>query len=376
MARPRNDGIDLLRGLAMVLMALDHTRDFFGDAARHPTDLATTTVPLFLTRWVTHFCAPVFVLLAGTAAALYGARGRTTAEVSRFLVTRGLWLVVLEVTLVRLGWMFDLTYRFTMLQVIWAIGWSMVFLGGLVFLPRWTIALVGGATVALHDALDRTHFHTWLWAVVHEQRMLHLAPHVDVFVVYPLVPWVGVMALGYAMGPWFLLEPSPRRQRLLGTGAALCAAFVALRLSNHYGDPAAWVPQRSVTFTTLAVLNCAKYPPSLDYLLMTLGPALVVLALVDGRAPAAARPLLVFGRVPMFYYLLHLPLIHVLAGAALAARGGLAAVRDAVHSPHGSGFSLPVVYLAWLCAVVILYPACAWFAGVKQRSTRWWLSYL
>ncbi len=374
--RPRNDGIDLVRGAVMVVMALDHARDIVGDYRRDPTDLATTTVGLFFTRWITHFCAPVFMLLAGTAAALYGARGHTRDALSRFLVTRGLWLIVLEVTVVRFGWLFDLTYHFTMLQVIWALGCCMVMLGGLVYLPRWAIMAFGVATVALHDTLDRMHFASPLWAILHEPRTFQLTHTMRLRVMYPLVPWVGVMALGYSLGPLFLGDPKRRRQTLVALGTMALVGFALFRSTNLYGDPHPWAPGRSFVWDVIAVLNCTKYPPSLSYLLMTLGPALFALAWADGRSPGALRPLVVFGRVPLFYYIVHLPVLHLVAAAALWHRGGMAAVQAARTSSHGTGLSLGGVYMAWAFTVLVLYLPCRWFAGVKQRAGHGWLSYL
>jgi uncharacterized membrane protein len=393
-ARPRNDAVDLLRGLVMVLMALDHVRDFF---TNHPGDpaanLATTTAGLFVTRWVTHFCAPVFVFLAGAGVYLAGARGKPKSELARFLLTRGLWLVVVELTLVRWGWFFDVGYGFSVLQVIWALGVSMIVLAALIFLPVRAVAAFGAALVVGHNLLDGVHAADLgaagpLWNLLHESGMLHPFGRA-LLVVYPLVPWVGVMALGYASGVVLTRPPDERRRVLVRLGAALTLAFVVLRAVNHYGDPHPWTAQRSPLFTAFAFLACTKYPPSLDYLLMTLGPAILLLGVVDarlgraGQTPRWARPFVTFGRVPFFYYVLHVPLVHGLAvalGAATMGAAGANAIAHKILLPDAEsarvGFPLGVVYLAWIVVVLLLYPACKWFAGVKARSRSAWLSYL
>ncbi len=333
--RERDDSIDLVRGAVMVLMALDHARDFIGDRARAPLDLATTTAPLFFTRWVTHFCAPVFVLLAGVSAWL-GARSRSPAEASRLLVTRGLWLVALELTVVRFGWLFNVDYRFSFVQVIWAIGWSMVALALVSRAgPRAALAL-GAVMIAGHDLFDavtaaRFGPLAWAWKVLHEGGGLEPLAGRRVYVAYPLVPWIGVMAAGYGLGPWMALPVEARRRRLLRAGALLTAGFVALRAVNRYGDPAPWTPQPRAGFTLLSFLDCEKYPPSLAYLLMTLGPALAAWGALTGRDLSRARAVVTFGRVPLFFYVLHLPLLHAMGAAWTLARG------PSLDARHGAG---------------------------------------
>jgi uncharacterized membrane protein len=390
-ARARNDAVDLLRGLVMVVMALDHVRDFFSNHVGDPTDIATTTPGLFFTRWVTHFCAPVFVFLAGAGAYLAGARGKPPRALARFLVTRGAWLIFVELTLVRWGWLFDVAYRVAVLQVIWALGVSMIVLAGLVFSPVRAVAAFGLALVVGHDLLDGIHAAdlgrwSWLWTLLHERGFLSPAGRV-LNVVYPIIPWPGVMALGYAAGT-ILVRPAPERRRLLlRLGAAVTLAFVVVRALDGYGDPHPWSAQRSPLFTLFSFLACSKYPPSLDYLLMTLGPALLFLGaadrLLDGASPRWARPFVIFGRVPFFYYVLHVPLLHGAAVAIGALTMGSAGASGFAHKillsgPESGrfGFSLPVVYLAWALVVLTLYPACRWFAGVKARNRSAWLSYL
>ncbi len=382
-ARPRIDSIDLLRGLVMVVMALDHTRDFFGGSSMDPRDVGQPA--LFLTRWVTHFCAPVFVLLAGTSAWLFGSRGKSRREVSRFLLTRGLWLVALEFTVVRLGWTFSLDYVFVPAQVIWAIGCSMLTLSALVFLPRWAIGAFGLVLVAGHNALDPIRADDlgaarWAWMLLHEFGPLEPRPGTTFFVAYPLVPWVGVIALGYWVGPAFLRDEDERRRILLALGLGACTLFGLLRATNLYGDPTPWTAQGDVTTTLLSFVNCEKYPPSLLFLLMTLGPSLALLPLLEGVRGPLARSLVTIGRVPLLYYVAHVPLIHALAvGFAqvlYADAAWLFGGFPPFAKPDAYGFALPWVYAVWLGVVVALLPLCHWFAGVKQRRSEWWLSYL
>jgi len=394
-ARTRLYSVDLLRGIVMVVMALDHVREFFHVSATtyDPLDLTKTNTLLFFTRWVTHFCAPTFVFLAGTGAFLSTSRGKTKPELARFLVTRGLWLILLEMTLVRFGWFFNFDYSFMFMQVIWAIGCSMIVLAGLIFLPVRAIAAVGLLLIFAHDAFDSVRAESlgptrWLWVVLHETNVVVPRPGMLVLMAYPLVPWVGVMAAGYAFGRLLLFERERRRRVLLRLGAASVGLCVVLRAANVYGDPRPWAAQASGWFTFLSFINTSKYPPSLLFLLMTLGPAILALALFDrapGREPGLlARPFVVFGRVPLFYYLLHVPLIHLVALAFAYAGGGPVGwlFRNWIvpttppTRPAEWGYGLPVVYAVWTAVVVALYPLCRWFAGVKARRRDAWLGYL
>jgi len=387
-ARARIESVDLLRGVIMILMALDHTRDYFG-APVNPTDVATTTVALFFTRWVTHFCAPVFFLLTGTGAFL-ALRRRSIPGLSRFLLTRGLWLIFLELFVVRcLGWQFNFDYHLTVLTVLWALGWAMIVLSALVWLPASVVGIIGAAIIVLHNLFDSVQAASLgpfapLWTALHAPGVLWTDGNHTLFAAYVLIPWVGVTAVGYSLGQVYRWEPE-RRRRLLGRmGVALIVAFIALRAANIYGDPSHWAHQRSGIFTALSFINTTKYPPSLLYLLMTLGPALLVLRAVDDRLPRVLRPALVFGKVPMFYYVLHIVLIHLAAVAACLARYGSvhwmfespSLDRYPITQPPGWPAPLPVVWLVWVSVVVLLYPVCRWFAGVKRRRTDWWLSYL
>ena len=389
-AHHRLASVDLLRGLVMVLMALDHTRDFFSNARFSPLDLMQTTTALFFTRWITHYCAPVFVLLAGTGAYLYGAPGRSNHEVARFVFMRGLLLIVLEFTLVHFGWFFNFDYHFLLAQVIWMIGWSMVILAGMILarVPLWALAALGIIMIAGHNLLDPVgadEFGSfrWLWIILHQPELIDFAPGRQVLAFYSLIPWAGVMMVGYALGIVFLLPQNQRRTWLLGLGLALMLLFVALRWVNLYGDPQPWREQSNPLWTVLSFINTTKYPPSLLFLLMTLGPALAALAVFDGvnAKNFLARVFVVFGRVPLFYYVLHLILIHAVAVAFSYVRYGDASwlfgtgwmLRFAL--PEDYGYELPAVYLVWLGVVLILYPVCNWFAHLKERSRTRWLSY-
>jgi uncharacterized membrane protein len=383
--RSRLDSVDLLRGLVIVIMALDHARDFFTDVRFDATDLTRTTTALFFTRWITHFCAPVFVFLAGTSAFLYQARGKTPAEASRFLLTRGLWLVVLEWTVVRWAWEFNLNYGADLLfvQVIWAIGVSMIVLAGLVHLPLAAVAAVGIAMIAGHNLLDGVTAESlggWgpLWTLLHEQASIRLNERQVLFVIYPLVPWIGVMAAGYAFGRLLQRPEEARRRLLLRVGLALTLAFVVLRAINLYGDPAPWSAQTSPWRTVLSFLNTTKYPASLQFLLMTLGPAIAFLPLFERLRGSLARAVTVYGRVPLFFYVVHLILIHALAllVGTLAGFDPRSFLRVWLFLPEEWGYGLPVVYLVWAAVVLALYPACRWFAGLKARRRDAWLSYL
>jgi uncharacterized membrane protein len=377
-AYARVASIDILRGLVMVLMALDHVRDFFTDARFDPLDLAQTTAPLFLTRWITHFCAPTFVLLAGVSAWLTG-RSCTRAELSRFLWTRGLWLIVLEVTLMSLVWTFNVRYDHGLfLQVIWAIGVSMIVLAALVHLPVQQIAIFSLVIIFGHNLLDGIEprsFGAWapLWALLHVSQPI---PHG--FVAYPLIPWIAVMSLGYCMGSLFALEREHRRQWFVYLGAGALTLYALLRATNMYGDPADWTLQSTTIRTLLSFVDVHKYPPSLQYLLLTLGAAFLSMAALESTRGRFSEVLRTFGRVPLFFYVLHVALAHLAAGVIALAMGfGTAMLGDDfMQVPQQWGFGLSVVYLAWLLVVATLYPACRWFAAVKRRRDDWWLSYL
>ena len=405
--RPRLDALDALRGLVMVLMLLDHTRDFVHVSAwsGDPLDLARSTPALYATRWITHLCAPTFVFLAGISVALQRQRGATTAELRRFLLTRGLWLLVLELTVVRLVSFWDVDVRFFGgLQVIAAIGISMMVLGALVALPQAVIGATGLAIVAGHNALDGVRVAGWagpespvpsaaakLWHLLHQPGPFPIAgwPSPIVFVLYPVLAWIGVLAAGYGFGAVYRLPPARRARVIAGTGAALLVVFLALRLPNLYGDPQPWAPQASALWTVLAVLRVEKYPPSLLFLCVTLGPMLLVLAALEARrdgawaARAPGRWLVTFGRVPLFFYLGQWLVAHgaglllaVLAGHTLWPYFANPMTIFVRGIPADFGFPLWVVWVAWMVGTILLYFPCRWYAGVKARRRDWWLRYL
>ena len=386
--RVRIESVDLVRGIIMILMALDHVRDFFGALGANPTDLATTTPGLFLTRWITHICAPVFFLLTGTGAWFSGRR-RSRNGLAQFLLTRGLWLILLELTVMRFLLQFNVDYTVTIITVLWALGWSMIVLAGLIYLPTWLIAVIGSVMIAGHNLLDSVQASSFgalapLWNVLHGPGFLVNNEQHVVLVSYALIPWVGVTALGYVLGQLYHWDAERRRKWLLGLGLGLTAGFVILRFINVYGDPVPWSLQESPVFTVLSFMNANKYPPSLLFLLMTLGPAMLLLRAFDGGMPSWLRPVLVYGKVPLFYFILHFLLIHLLAVAAAWIRfGDVSGLfqspsldRFPFTAPPGWPASLPVLYLIWAGVVLALYPVCRWYAGVKARQTDWWVSYL
>jgi len=406
-ARKRLDSIDMLRGIVMVIMMLDHTRDFIHSGALlfDPLDLSKTTVSLFLTRWITHYCAPIFVFLAGTGAYLRYARGSSKRELSRFLISRGIWLIILEFTIVRLGAFFNLDPRFILfLQVIFVIDFSMIVLAGLVHLPLKITLAFGLLMIALHNILDKYPVRPWqgpqspvpswgakLFMLLHQPGLFPIGPRFPsplVFVLYPLIPWIGVMAVGYAFGALYQKDVKLRQRWLLIIGGVVTWLFIFIRAIDKYGEPLHWRRQRNLVFTILSFINTTKYPPSLDYLLMTIGPAILALALFQMRA--GSQPggsilrnfFVTFGRVPMFFYILQWFTAHTIAVVLHLIFGKpvhwlfQTPIDWFTHPPVGNGFNLIVVYLSWIGGVLLLYPLCKWFAGVKARRRDWWLSYL
>jgi uncharacterized membrane protein len=387
--------VDALRGTVMVLMALDHVRDFFHSAATSfsPTDLTKTSAVLFLTRWVTHFCLPMFVFTSGMGACFWWQRGnRTKGQLSRFLWTRGLWLIALELTVMQFAYDFNFSSTvMILLLVLWIFGACMIAMALLIYLPLRTLAALSIAVLVLHNCLDpipaaRFGAFQWAWNLLHQPGVF-IAGGRPVLVSYTLVPWIAVMASGFCFGRVFTLDAASRQRISLGLGVALTAAFIVIRAVNRYGDPAPWSVQGSPVFTVLSFLNCTKYPASLDFLLMTLGPALMLLAFLDRRTLGASNPLVVFGRVPLFYFVLHFYAIHILVVLASLIRYGPVAwtfVFNPLPSmggpqqlfPTGFGYRLWVVYAVWIVIVASLYPLCKWFANIKARPNAWWLSYL
>jgi uncharacterized membrane protein len=390
----RLQSVDTVRGIVMVIMALDHTRHFFSNSEYlfDPTDLLRTTPLLFFTRWITHFCAPVFVFLAGTGAYLSLSRGKSLPSLSSFLASRGLWLVFLEIFVISpVGWSFNFSFTITQLQVIWVIGISMIVLSALILvLPSRIIGTLGAAMIFLHNLFDSAH-SAWLggaadiWRVAHQTTLFEPWPHHFIRSFYPLVPWIGVMMAGYATGELMTLSVVWRRRAILVLGAFFITLFIVLRTWNVYGDPSPWSPQKNLLFSLMSFLRCNKYPPSLLYLLMTLGPALVFIALLDGKTNWFLEHFRIFGRVPLFYYLLHLPLLHGIAilfsyarfGNTSGVCQGVVTLQGAPQPPSsGCGYNLAVVYAVWIAAVLLLYPVCRWFAALKRRRREAIFSYL
>ncbi len=368
----RVESIDLLRGVVMVLMVLDHCRDFFGDARIVPENLSATTPALFFTRWVTHLCAPTFCLLAGTSAALWGA-GRSRGELSRHLVTRGLWLIFLEQTWDNVFVYF--TYpHFLFGVVLWALGWSMIVLAGLIYLPRAVIGGIAVATIAGHNLLDGVQaapgLPTLLWGFLHAAGMQFLPGGIPILLGYPLIPWFAVMAAGYALAPLFSRPSEQRRPVLFALGFGAIAAFLILRWLNIYGDPRPWEVQRDPMYTLMSFLNCTKQPPSLLFLLMTLGVAFLALAAFDRGAGRRGAPLRLIGQVPLFFYLMQWPVAHGLAVIVAMIRGypiGWMFQFPPFQCPAGYGDNLLVVYLSWVVTLVLLYYLTRWYWARKRR---------
>ncbi len=382
--------LDLLRGLVMVIMALDHTRDFFHfDAFIHdPLDVKTTSLGLYFTRWITHFCAPVFIFLAGISIYLQHLR-KSTAELSAFLFKRGAWLILVEVILVSFSWTFDTAFRVFIMQVIWAIGISMVCMSVLVRIPfRWILVL-GLVIVFGHNILDTavsTHEGFW-WDLLRNGNfaMHEFGDGRKLVIVYPFLPWLGLMMLGYCLGKLYQPEVpfEKRKSILIRLGLALIVLFVLLRGVNLYGNPLPWEVQSTALFTVLSFLDVHKYPPSLLFLCVTIGPALLFLAWFEKSNNRLSKALSIYGRVPFFYYILHFFMLHTLCMMLWVVRGHSfdEPTPDIFGIPFrfmiaGEGYSLKVVYLIWISVVLALYPLCVWFSRVKQRRRDWWVGYL
>ncbi|MGH8548787.1 MAG: DUF1624 domain-containing protein [Methylococcales bacterium] len=384
--------VDLLRGIVIILMALDHVRDFWSMTPFSTTDLDQSTPVYFFTRWVTHFCAPVFMFLCGTSAWLYRRNHLgSTQRLSRFLLTRGLWLILVEITVISYVW--QATYQMIVFQVIWAIGCSMIVLGFLVFLPRFLIVGFGLVLVVFHNTLDsieaeRFPGFEWLWTILHISKLLAVSwmhPIRGIEVVYPLIPWLGVIALGYGFGALLELPSGTRQTRTLLIGALSIAAFLVLRLLNLYGDSglgsadAPWHNHgRGAVYAFLSILNTTKYPPSLHYLLMTLGPAVALLPLLEKWHGRIADWIMVFGRVPFFFYVLHLYLIHGSASIWFGIHYDTwnIAPFDPLTWPADYTPDLVRAYGVWALLLWILYWPCRWFAGIRKKYDYRWLSYL
>ncbi len=377
----RIESIDLLRGVVMILMVIDHVREYANlPGVGDPVDISQTSPSLFFTRWISHFCAPVFVLLAGVSARMVGAKLRDTSALSSYLLKRGLVLILLEFTVVDFSWKFNWGWPLFFMQVIWALGAGMVLLAALVHLPARVIGIIGAVIVFGHNLLDGISFAPgtaafYLWSILHQKNVLPLFGGYSVRTTYPLIPLVGVMALGYCLGALFVADASAekRKRMLWRLGGAATALFVVLRVFNLYGEQNPFALQADAAHTLMALGNVTKYPTSLQFLLMTLGPAMLALAAFEPLRGAWRKPLLIFGRTPMFYYIAHLYLLHALGLTMALAAGHSWAEFDfktkITGMPVTFGFSLWGVYLFSAATIILLYPACRWYDGWRRRSS-------
>ena len=384
----RIQALDILRGLVIVIMALDHVRDYFHESgwAYDPLDPKFTTPLLFATRWLSHFCAPTFVFLAGVSIWLQFAKGKDSARLSRFILTRGLWIIFLEFTVISFGWAFSIPYL-PLLQVMWAIGLSMVALSALVWLPQSVVLGIGIAILALHNTLDSVQAKDLgalsnLWIILHEGGMILQYGKPLAFIAYPVLPWIGLMAFGYGIGSVFLL---PNRDQILyRLGAAMLATFAIFRGLQIYGDPLPWATQPDAIKTVMSFLTVQKYPPSLMYVCATLGTVLILIPVLDRWNGPVKEFFQTFGSVPLFSYVGHIYIMHGLAIAVYCAAGrNLDGMFNTIYNMFfkldafkGEGFALPWAYLAWMIVIALLYPMSRWWAAVKRRRRDWWLSYL
>lgn len=377
--------VDILRGIVMVIMALDHTRDYFTNFYGDPTDLTTATTSMFFTRWITHFCAPVFIFLAGTSAYLSLAKKQNKKEASLFLLKRGIWLIIVEFTLVRTGWFYNFDYSLVVVQVIWAIGISMIFLSVLIQLPYKLILTIGLLMIFGHNLLDGLtatpdSFGATVWLFLHQGGMASLWAGNTTVIIYPIIPWIGVMATGYCFGKLLQQEKHKRNKSLYLIGGSAIVLFIILRTINIYGDPTPWDVQDSTLKTILSFINVEKYPPSLLYLLITLSISILSMPLLEVWSGRVERFFTVFGRVPMFYYIAHIYLIHLIAIVwAFFKHVPVYYFTDnnmMFAAKPDWGFSLPVVYTVWIAVVLLLYFPCLWFMYIKLNHRKWWLSYL
>lgn len=389
--KPRIISIDIMRGLVMVIMALDHARDFYhADAFLfNPTDLEKTSPVLFLTRFITHFCAPTFVLLAGTSIFLSENR-KTKKQLSYFLLTRGLWLILLEVTVIRFSMFFQLYYDVIMFQVIWAIGFSMVLFALVIHLHFKAILAVGLIITFGHDILHAItlppeHPLVIPWTFIHQFNFIEMFDGTFALVPYPFLPWFGILLLGYCLGAWYRrdIDAGVRKRLLRRTGIIAILLFIALRSFNLYGDPAPWSVQKDAVFTLLSFINVTKYPVSLQYTLLTLGPVLILLSWLENATIRRLNPFLIIGRVPLFYYLIHFYVLHFVALLLYMIRSGKGFKDIDFHFnatfgglPPGEGYALIWAYVAWIAVVTLLYPLCKWYNTYKSTHRHWWLSYL
>jgi uncharacterized membrane protein len=388
-SKERVRSIDILRGLVMVIMALDHVREFFHSQAilQNPLDPQTATPAIYFTRWITHLCAPIFVLLSGTSIYLVGLR-KTKAELSAFLLKRGLWLIFVEIVIMNFAFSFDPGYPFVFLQVIWAIGISMVILAVLIWLPFPVLFALGLVIFFGHNLLDyleaeRNGRVGTLWSLLHRQNFTNLGDNRMLGILYPFLPWTGIMLLGYSLGKWYepTVDATVRRKRLITLGLGLLAMFFILRSINEYGDPTPRDPNLTGIQAFFSYMNVQKYPPSLMFSSVVYGIGMLLLVLFERVRNKFTDVLNIYGRVPFFYYVLHFYLIHLLTVVGFFAAGyGVADIRTPGvpfnFRPPAFGYPLWAVYLIWIGVVAVLYPLCKWYNNYKSRHNHWWLSYV
>jgi uncharacterized membrane protein len=383
--------IDLLRGAVMIIMALDHVRDYFHYTAStdSPTNLATTTPLLFLTRFITHFCAPAFVFLAGISAYLMGLH-KSKPDLGIFLIRRGIWLVIVELVIVTFGWTFNPFYNVFILQVIWAIGISMIILGLLVRISSEFILVLGLLIICFHNLLDYSEIIRKgnvgiFWDLAHYGKFMpvHLFANHIALIVYPFIPWTGIMMTGYGIGSLFTDQFSTgfRRKILLSCGFGILILFIVIRFVNLYGDPVGWSTQKNILFSIFSFVNLTKYPPSLDYILMTIGVSMILLGVLERNGEKRYSFIRIFGRVPFFYYVVHLYLIHIIVvifffASHYTEKDIIPKLSPFMFRPDNFGFGLGVVYLIWISVILILFPLCKWYDSYKSSHRQWWLSYL
>jgi len=382
----RIESIDLLRGIVMIIMALDHVRDYFhADAFLfNPTDLSQTNGFIFFTRWITHFCAPVFIFLTGLSAYING-QNIGKKELSAFLLKRGFWLVILEFTVVNFGWLFNIHFHYFALSVIWVIGICMMVLGILVYLPKPLVWVIGISIFIFHNLIDFIKIPDDSFINFFFKRKFYHTDFANIQTVYPIIPWIGIITLGYCFGEFYNknFDPARRKKILLYAGLISTFLFIIIRFINIYGDPSFWSSQASAFFTFLSFLNTTKYPPSLLYSLMTLGPALIFLALSENISNLLSNKIITIGRVPMFFYIIHIYTIHLLAIIIINFTGFswsemiLSKFVTANENLKGYGFSLGIVYLIWIILIIAIYPLCKLYENYKRNNKdKWWLSYL
>ena len=388
LTKPRIQSIDLLKGLVMVIMALDHVRDYFHYSAFFfdATDPEQTTWPIFITRFITHFCAPAFSFLAGTSVFMIGKR-KLPAELSSFLFKRGLWLVFVEIIIINFGWKFDINFTHIGLQTIWSLGISMIVLAGLIYLPKKIILAISIVIIFGHNLLDNIHFEgSYFWSILHEYKQFEFIEGHKVLFAYSLLPWIAVMSLGYCFGSLYdsSFEVKKRKRILNNLGIGSLVLFLILIAINKYGNPVQWTNYGITSKTLMSIFDINKYPPSLLYLLITLGGTFLFLANAEKLKGKVVDFFCVFGRVPFFYYILHIYLIHLIAVFAAEFTGfgwqvmvSMPTFATRVEALKGYGFNLITVYVVWIIVILLLYPLCKKFDNYKQsHKEKWWLSYL